>query len=70
MELPAPLAIVGMLLFSAMGWWAVKDGRRNANIKVLILGFILFFYSYFTPQTWMVWLIGTALTVAVFMCRD
>ncbi len=59
-----------MLLFSMLGMWAIKDGRRNPNIKVLLLGFVLVGYSYFTPQTWQVWLIGAGLTVAVFMCRE
>ncbi len=59
-----------MLMFSALGIWAIKDGRRQSNIKVLLLGFVLAGYSYFTPQTWQVWLIGTGLTVAVFLCRD
>ena len=70
MELPEPLALVGMILFSLLGMWAIKDGRREANIKVILLGFVLAGYSYFTPKTWQTWLVGSALTTAVFMCRE
>lgn len=70
MRLPSPLALIGMILFSTLGMWAIKDGRRNPNIKVLLLGFVLALYSYFTPEAWQVWAIGAGLTVAVFMSRD
>lgn len=59
-----------MLMFSSLGVWAIKLGRRDSNIKVLLLGFVLVGYSYFTPEAWMVWLIGVGLTVGVFMCRE
>lgn len=70
MTLPGPLAIVGMIMFSLLGMWAIKEGKRESNIKELLLGFVLVGYSYFTPEAWQVWLIGVLLTVAVFMNRD
>ena len=70
MELPEPLALVGMVLFSLLGFWAIKEGRREANIKQLLLGIVLVGFSYLTSQTWLVWLLGTGLTVAVFKVRD
>ena len=59
-----------MLIFSSLGLWAIREGRRESNGVVLVLGFVLAVYSYFTPQTWLLWLLGTALTVAVFMFRE
>lgn len=70
MTLPGPLAIVGMIMFSLLGMWAIKEGKRESNIKELLLGFVLVGYSYFTPEAWQVWLIGVVLTVAVFMNRE
>lgn len=69
-QLPEPLAVVGMVIFSLLGIWAIKEGRREANIKQLLLGIALVGYSYVTPETWQVWLIGTALSVAVFKVRE
>lgn len=68
-QLPEPLALVGMLLFSMLGIWAIKDGRREGNIAVMGLGFVLLFYSYFTDQSWLIWGIGTILSLAVFKLR-
>jgi hypothetical protein len=70
MELPEPLALMGMVMFSLLGFWAVKEGRREANIKQLLLGIVLVGYSYFTSETWLVWALGIGLTVAVFKVRD
>lgn len=69
-ELPEPLALVGMVFFSLMGFWAIKEGRRETNIKQLLLGIVLVAYTYFVPQAWLVWLIGAGLTIAVFKVRE
>ncbi len=70
MELPEPLALVGMVLFSLLGFWALKEGRREANIKQLLLGIALLAYSYFVSEVWLVWVIGIGLSVAVFKVRE
>jgi hypothetical protein len=70
MELPEPFALVGMVIFSSFGVWALKEGRREANIKQLLLGIVLLVYSYMTSDPWLVWGIGIALMVAVFKVRD
>lgn len=70
MELPEPLALFGMVLFSLFGMWAVKEGRRESNIKQLLLGIVLVGYSYFTSEAWLVWLLGVELTAAVFKVRE
>lgn len=70
MELPEPFALIGMVMFSLLGFWAVKEGRREANIKQLLLGIVLVGYSYILTETWLVWVIGISLTVAVFKVRD
>ena len=69
-QLPDPMALVGMVLFSLLGMWAIKEGRREANIKQLLMGIALVGYSYFTPEAWQVWLIGIGLTGAVFKVRQ
>jgi hypothetical protein len=70
MELPEPFALVGMVIFSLLGMWALKEGRREANIKQLVLGIVLVVYSYLTADPWIVWGIGVALTIAVFKVRE
>ena len=70
MEFPEPLALFGMVLFSLFGMWAVKEGRRESNIKQLLLGIVLVGYSYFTSEAGLVWLLGVGLTAAVFKVRE
>ncbi len=70
MSLPEPLALFGMILFSLIGIWAIKEGRREANIKQLLLGFGLVVYSYLTGDPWLVWGIGAVLTFLVFKVRE
>ena len=70
MEFPEPWALVGMLLFSLLGMWAVKEGRRESNIKELLLGIGLVGYAYFTSEAWVVWLVGAGLTAGVFWVRE
>ena len=70
MELPEPFALVGMVILSLLGMWALKEGRREANIKQLVLGIVLVVYSYLTADPWIVWGIGVALTIAVFKVRE
>ncbi len=69
-ELPEPLALFGMVLFSLIGMWAFKEGRREANIKLLLLGIALLGYSYFFSRAWQVWAIGTGLTVVAIKVRE
>jgi len=54
-------AIIAALIFSVIGLWMFRQGKRNGNYKVLIIGIALMFYGYFTPGAWMAWGVGTAL---------
>ena len=58
------------MIFSLLGIWAIKEGRREANIKQLLLGIALVGYMYFTSEVWLVWLIGVVLSIAVFKVRE
>ena len=70
MDLPTPTALFGMLMFSLIGLWAFKEGRREANIKEVLVGLALMLYSYFTAETWILWSVGGALTWALFAVRE
>jgi len=59
--LPSPAYLIGMLLFSLVGWVAWRHGRRTQEAKPKWLGAALMFYSYVTPQTWLMWLVGAGL---------
>ena len=54
------------ILFGAIGFSAFLYGKKQANIKTLVIGVLLMGYSYFVPNTLANYAIGTVLTVALF----
>ena len=45
-------------------------GKKSALAKPMIIGVVLMVYPYFVSATWLTFLIGAALTAALFMFRD
>ena len=62
--------IAGMILFSGIGFIAFTYGRKNSLFKPLLIGILLIVYSYFFKETLWIYLIGTALTAALYIFRD
>ena len=54
-------SLMAGFLFSVIGWWAFREGKRRTNIPVVVLGIILMMYTFFTPNAWSTWLVGAAL---------
>ena len=61
LELPTPAFIVGAVLFGLVGMVAWSHGRRRKLPKPKWIGVALMFFPYATPQTWLLYLVGTAL---------
>ncbi len=59
--LPSPAYIVGAVLFGLVGYVAYRRGRKTANRTVTWTGVALMLYPYAIGQTWLLWLVGTAL---------
>jgi len=54
-------SILSSLVFGAIGLWALKQGKKNADIRVILIGAVLLAYTYFTHSPWADWGIGLAL---------
>lgn len=65
-----PAALFGSLLFGAIGLGAFMYGRKMVLWKPMVLGGVLMAYPYFVPQTWLIYTIGCALCLALFVFRD
>ncbi len=64
--LPSPAYIFGAILFGIIGWIAFRRGKK-ASIAVLTwTGVALMLYPYGVSDTWMLWLIGIALSGLVY----
>ena len=66
LELPSPAYIVGALLFGLLGLAAWRHGKKAGRPTAKWLGLALMLYPYATPQTWLMYLVGTALSVWLF----
>jgi len=63
-------ALFGNLLFSAIGFVAFIYGKKQELLKTMLLGLLLMLYPYFVPNVTALYLVGAALTAAVFFFRD
>jgi len=55
-------SIISGLIFSAIGIYFLKYGKRESEPKLLVIGLVLMGYSLFVPNHALNWAIGIALT--------
>jgi hypothetical protein len=70
LELPTPAYIVGAILFGIVGLVAFRNGRKARKPRSLWLGVALMFYPYAVSRTWMLYAVGIALCLGVYLDRD
>ena len=54
------------ILFGAIGFSAFLYGKKQVNVKAMVIGVLLMGYSYFVPNTIASYAIGAVLTAALF----
>ena len=64
--MPSMWYIVGALLFSTIGIFVFRLGRRTKNTYVVVLGVVLIVYTYAITNAFMVFLIGACLCIAAW----
>jgi apolipoprotein N-acyltransferase len=67
--LPSPAYIVGAIVFGIVGLVAFVRGRRASRPRLRWLGLALMLYPYVVWQTWLLYLVGAGLTLAVWLDR-
>jgi hypothetical protein len=70
MMFSSPAAFFSSLLFGAIGLGAFLYGKRRVMYKPMVIGFVLMTYPYFVSQTWLLYLVGCALCLALYVYRD
>ena len=65
MDFSASSLIAGFL-FSIIGWWIYREGKKSANIPIVIVGILLMSYSLFTRTPLSTWGTGIGLCVAAY----
>ncbi len=54
-------ALIAGLIFSTIGIFIYKSGRKNAHIPDVIIGITLIIYTYFLDNDYLIWGIGVLL---------
>ena len=67
MSFPSPGALFASLLFGAIGMGALVYARKMSAFKPAILGVALMAYPYFVSDSLVLWGVGIALTIALFV---
>ena len=67
--LPSPAYLLGVVVFSLIGIVAYYRGKRQGRARSRWLGLALMLYPYVVWQTWLLYLVGTGLSVAVWLDR-
>ncbi len=63
-------ALVGSLIFSVIGLYVYRLGKKASNSPQVYVGVSLMIYSYFTPTALLTWGAGIALCGAAYYYRD
>jgi hypothetical protein len=69
-NLPSPAYLLGVVLFSLIGIAAYFYGKRHDRNRMRWLGLALMLYPYVVWQTWLLYVVGAGLAVAVWLQRD
>ena len=70
MTMPTPGALFASILFGLIGAVAFGFGKRNASWRPMVLGVALIVFPYFVEETWVMYVIGSALCIALFVFRE
>jgi hypothetical protein len=67
--LPTPAYLIGMLLFSLIGFAAFRYGGKRSNPPVRWIGLALMLYPYVVSDTLLLYVVGAALCGAIYWFR-
>ncbi|MDC8784727.1 hypothetical protein [Roseateles koreensis] len=70
LALPSPAYLFGALVFGLIGLWAFRHGRRTEQPRTLWLGVALMVYPYAVSGTALLYAIGAALCVGLYLVRN
>jgi hypothetical protein len=68
--MPSPAVLFASILFGLVGAVAFGYGKKNAAWPPMLIGLALIVFPYFVSATWLLYAIGGALCVLLFMFRE
>ncbi|HMC12927.1 MAG TPA: hypothetical protein VKG67_01105 [Gallionellaceae bacterium] len=70
MAMPGFAELFAALLFGTFGFAAFLYGKKSTNWKPMVIGVALMVYPYFIENALLLYSIGIALCVSLFVFRD
>jgi hypothetical protein len=68
-QMPTPAFLAGLILFSVIGFAAYRYGRKSEHPPARWIGLALMLYSYAVSQTWLLYAVGAALCLGLYLTR-
>ena len=62
--------IIGGIVFGIIGWYAFWHGKKEKSGRVMVIGITLMVYPYFIANAILFFVIGIALTAALFFWKE
>lgn len=69
LSLPSPAYLFGAILFGIIGYAAYRYGKKTAMAYPRWIGIALMLYPYAISRTWLLYAVGGALCVALYILR-
>jgi len=69
LALPGPAYLAGAILFGILGYAAYRYGKKTSNATTKWLGIALMLYPYAISETWLLYAVGVALCIGVYVYR-
>ena len=68
--LPSPAYIAAAIVFGIIGFVAYRHGKKTARVKVKWIGVALMLFPYAISETWLLYLVGAGLCIAIYFVKD
>lgn len=70
LTLPTPAYLIGAIAFGLIGYFAYRHGKRTALGKIKWTGVALMLYPYAISGTALLYVVGAALCLALYLWRE
>jgi hypothetical protein len=68
--MPSPAYLFGAIVFGIIGYAAYRYGKKTSAPYVKWIGVALMLYPYAISNTWLLYIVGIALSVSLYVFRN
>jgi hypothetical protein len=65
-----PATLVAGLIFGLIGFVAFTYGKATERWMTMVLGLVLMVFPYLVSEPWLIYTIGSALTIGLFVIKN